>query len=63
MIPITDWVTAEEMAKEAKINPKKFRHALRKENFSWHVHYARWTVRRHSPEHKAMERVLDSLRH
>ncbi len=57
----SDWVTAEEMAKDAKIDPKRFRDALRKARFEWHDHYDRWTVQRDSPQHEAMLRVLRQL--
>ena len=54
-------ITAVEMAQEADINPKAFRHALRKKHLPWHHHNARWTVRRGSKEHRTMEQVLDEL--
>ena len=50
--------TAVDMAKQAGVNPKRFRAALRSKNFSWHEHSARWTVDIGSPEHAAMEQVL-----
>jgi len=49
------------MAKQAEIDPKRFRAALRKENFAWHKHIDRWTVVIGSFEHAAMERVLGKL--
>ena len=36
-------ITAIEMANQAKIDPKVFRHALREENFDWHKPSDRWT--------------------
>ena len=54
-------VSAVEMAKAAGIDPKRFRQALRDEEFDWHVHGASWTVNRHGPEHLDMERVLRRL--
>ena len=53
--------TAEEMAKEAGVNPKTFRQALRKQRFHWHAHYDRWTVALGSDEHASMQRVLREL--
>ena len=55
-------VTAVEMARAAGVNPKKFRRALRQENFPWHEHSDRWTVGLDSPEHRDMSRVLEHLR-
>ena len=59
--PNAEDITAVEMAQEADINPKAFRHALRRKHLSWHHHNARWTVRRGSREHRAMKQVLDGL--
>jgi len=53
--------TAEEMAKQAGIDPKRFRHALREKNFPWHVHNDRWTVEIGSENHQQMELVLREL--
>jgi hypothetical protein len=53
--------TAVDMAKRAGLDPKRFRQALREENFGWHGHNDRWTVRIGSAEHAAMERVLKKL--
>lgn len=62
---MTDLVTAVDMARNAGIDPKKFRRALRKEKevgaFSWHVKHKSWSVLPGSPEHKEMLRVLKSL--
>jgi hypothetical protein len=52
---------AVKMARGAGVDPKKFRRALRKENFPWHDHNARWTVDISSDEHAAMERVLREI--
>ena len=49
------------MAKAAGIDPKRFRQALRDEEFDWHIHGASWTVNRSGPEHLDMERVLRRL--
>jgi len=54
-------VTAIEMAIDARVDPKVFRAALRKERFPWHVHGAQWTVARYSPEHGQMAAVLFRL--
>ena len=55
-------VTAEKMAREAKICPKRFRKALIARQFAWHVRHQRWTVEKDSPKHVAMLRVLESLK-
>jgi hypothetical protein len=49
------------MAKKAEIDPKRFRQALRDQNFPWHQHNERWTVELGSNEHKAMQQVLNKL--
>ena len=54
-------VTAVEMARGEGVDPKRFRRALRGENFPWHSPNARWTVGRDSPEHRDMLRVLARL--
>ena len=54
-------VSAVEMAKAAGIDPKRFRQALRDEEFDWHIHGASWTVNRGGPDHLDMERVLRRL--
>ena len=54
-------VSAVEMAKAAGIDPKRFRQALRDEEFDWHIHGANWTVNRGGPDHLDMERVLRRL--
>jgi hypothetical protein len=54
-------ITAVDMAKQAGITPDRFREALRKENFDWHVYNAPWTAVVGSEEHAAMERVLREL--
>ena len=57
MVPIT----AIEMANQAKIDPKVFRQALRKENFGWHKPNDCWTVELGSDHHMAMLGVLRTL--
>src|SRR5438067_6527542 len=59
--PDPDEVTAIQMAKEAGIRPKAFRHALDREKLSWHTHSAPWIVRRNSQQHDDMRRVLNRL--
>jgi hypothetical protein len=49
------------MARKVGVSPKKFRSALRKENFSWHVHGSRWTVDIGTTEHRDMEEVLRKI--
>jgi hypothetical protein len=56
-----DEVTAVELAREAGIDPKTFRAALRRERFPWHRHNASWTALRGSPQHENMLRVLSRL--
>lgn len=54
-------ITAIEMAESKGIYPKRFRDALQKAQFQWHVHGEKWTVDENSPEHVAMKEVLKSL--
>ena len=54
-------VTAEEMAAGARVDPKRFREALRKK-CKWHERYSRWIVYVGSPEHDCMKRVLNELK-
>ena len=59
-------ITAVEMAKEADVDAKKFREALRRvgancEDLKWHQHNARWIAQFDSKEHEAMKRVLNGL--
>jgi hypothetical protein len=54
-------ITAVDMAREAGMNPKKFRNALRKEKFGWHKHNDRWTVDIDSVQHAAMKQVLSKI--
>jgi hypothetical protein len=55
-------VTAEKMARAAKISPKRFRKALIAREFEWHVRNQRWTVEKDSPKHVAMLQVLEGLK-
>ena len=61
-VPAAIWkmakITAIEMARKAKINPRLFCEVLRDENFDWHKHKDRWTVEMGSEQHRAMQRVL-----
>ena len=54
-------ITAIEMAKNAGVDSKAFRQALRKEQLPWHQHNSRWAVPKDGPEHADMQRVLRSL--
>ncbi|HTX75750.1 MAG TPA: isoleucine--tRNA ligase [Terracidiphilus sp.] len=54
-------ITAIEMAREANIDPKRFREALRDENLGWHDPFERWTVETTSQEYEDMRRVLNGL--
>jgi hypothetical protein len=54
-------ITAIEMARKAKIDPKQFLAVLRDENFDWHKRNGRWTVEIGSEEHRAMQRVLSMI--
>ena len=56
-----DMVRAVDIARGAKVDPKRLRHALRQEGLPWHAHGAFWTVRRDSSEHRDMLRVLARL--
>jgi hypothetical protein len=59
----SEWVTAVEMAKAAKLSPKRFRAELRKTEFEWRKgrRYARWKVVRGSPQHADMLHVLREI--
>lgn len=56
-------VTAAEMAREAGIDPKRFRGALRSAKFPWHEHDQPWRVERGSFEHQQMLEVLNGMKH
>lgn len=58
-LPLT--VTAAEMARNAGIDPKTFRAALRRANLKWHAYYEKWEVPFGSAEHRDMSDVLASL--
>jgi cyclopropane fatty-acyl-phospholipid synthase-like methyltransferase len=53
--------TAKEMARQAGVDPRIFRQALREEKFPWHGYYERWTVESGSDQHAEMQRVLRKL--
>ena len=55
-------VSAADMARAVKVDPKRFRHHLRLKRFSWHRHNERWLVTEVSDEHRAMLEVLQKLR-
>jgi hypothetical protein len=55
-------VTAEKMARAAKISPKRFRKALIARQFAWHVRNQRWIAEKDSPKYVAMLQVLESLK-
>ena len=57
-----DMITAVGMAKEAGVDPKAFRAELRRARLPWHHHQDRWSVRKNSPNHQDMLRVLAGLR-
>lgn len=54
-------ITAIEMARDAGLNPKRFRQALRDAGLTWHVHNQYWTVRENTREHRDMLAVLNDL--
>ncbi|WP_262030719.1 hypothetical protein [Microvirga sp. Mcv34] len=54
-------ITAQEMAKEAGVDPKLFRAELRDSRFHWHQHNDRWEVVYGSSEHNEMKAVLDQI--
>jgi hypothetical protein len=53
--------TAVEMARQADVDPKRFRAALRKAGLRWHSHNGRWEVVIDSSEHRDMVSVLALL--
>jgi hypothetical protein len=55
-------VSAVDMARAAKIDPKRFRHHLRLQRFAWHRHNQPWLAAEGSDEHRAMAKVLETLR-
>jgi hypothetical protein len=60
-------ITAVEMARQAHIDPQKFRKALRKHKaqndreFPWHHCNERWIAEVGSERHLAMQRVLNEI--
>ena len=55
-------IDAIEMARQARIDPKLYRKALRAANLAWHDQpYKRWTVTLGSSEHSDMQRILNAL--
>ncbi|MGH2508999.1 MAG: hypothetical protein ACRDHZ_16580 [Ktedonobacteraceae bacterium] len=54
-------ITAVEMAKDAGVDRRLFRSALRHAKLPWHHWYDRWAAPRGSERHKDMERVLLTL--
>jgi hypothetical protein len=54
-------ITAQDMAKEAGVDPKLFRAELREARFSWHQHNDRWEVVYGSSEHNEMKALLDRI--
>ena len=57
----TGLITAVEMAKAIRVDPKTFRQALRDQHFPWHSDNEPWVVRNCSPEHEDMLRVLEAF--
>jgi hypothetical protein len=57
-----EYVTAIEIAYEYGIDPKRYRAALREQNFPWHGYNESWTVPRHSAQHIAMLKVAQRIR-
>ena len=55
-------VSAADMARAARVDPKRFRHHLRLQRFDWHRHNERWLATEDSAEHRAMLKVLETLR-
>lgn len=54
-------ITAAEMARAARVDPKRFRMALRGQSFPWHRHGEPWTVICGSTQHQQLQAILDSL--
>ena len=60
MVNDSEWVIAEEMAKEAGISHKRFREELRKDlQTHWHDRYAQWRIQHDSLQRREMLRVLN----
>jgi hypothetical protein len=59
--PTLDVTTAVEMARQAGVDPKRFRAALRDARLGWHPYNGRWDVVVGSPEHRDMEMVLKGI--
>lgn len=53
---------AVEMARNAGVDPMRFRRALRAADLDWHQHGSRWVVLVGSAEQTEMAKVLESLR-
>ena len=53
--------SAADMARQYDLDPRKFRIALRKENFPWHRHGERWNPPDDSSEHRDMVCVAERL--
>jgi hypothetical protein len=51
-------IRAVDMARQAAVDPKKFRQALRDEGFDWHEPNDRWTVEEGSDRYLQMVNVL-----
>ncbi len=58
---VRNLTSAGEMARNAGIDPKQFRAALRKAGPNWHVHGAAWTVVVGDERHRQMEAVMAEL--
>jgi hypothetical protein len=54
-------ITAVELARQANIDPKALRAALRRAGFRWHQHNAPWVAVEDSPEHHDMVRVCNEV--
>jgi hypothetical protein len=52
---------AVDMARDAGVDSKKFRAALRHEQLPWHHRNERWTVPHGGQQHDDMRRVLERL--
>ena len=53
--------SAADMARQYGLDPRKFRIALREEDFPWHRHGERWNPPDDSAEYRDMVRVAERL--
>jgi hypothetical protein len=59
---MSDIITAVELARQAGVEPKAYRAALRKREFAWHLRNHPWSVKKNGPEHVEMVKVLRAMK-